>query len=254
MNETETFARKPRPLLRSIEWQARPENGEHRSAEDVPRQPPFEIFLTQRLLRAVERHLSEQADGTGWGLLAGEVHECPVSGRRWVLATDVLAGPGSFDEDGSRQVPDEGELALQLKAERDGRVVVGWYHGHATGRPRFTARDRTTNERLSADPWQFGLLLVQEGMETSGAVMHAAVDEGRTAVPFHEVVGNDALMADGGRRTCLAWTNLVTEVDVVAAVPEPSNAAGRSSPAEGTADEGVDGASADGGQIGRAHV
>ncbi|MFQ5746891.1 MAG: hypothetical protein ACE5HF_06685 [Gemmatimonadota bacterium] len=239
MSPTQTLARKPRPLLRSIRWRVAPEPGEASPDGGGSPEPPFEIFLTQSVLRDVERHLFADPETSGWGLLAGEVHECPVSGRRWVLGTDVLHGKGAFDEDGGRQVPEEGELALHLKAEREGRVIVGWYHAHEAGRPRFTARDRATNARVAREPWQFGLLLVREAGETAGAVMHPAVSDGGAPVPFHEVVSNDALLPDGGQRTCLAWTNLETEADIAPASPEPGEWAADDRPEEGEADASV---------------
>jgi proteasome lid subunit RPN8/RPN11 len=207
--------RQPIPLGRSIRW--------------VPagsRTPPGlvdledeALFIAQHALRDIVRTVRGSAGEEILGFLLGERYECPDSGAHYAVITTVVATGHVIAEEEPVQIPNEEWLGIQLEVRRRRLELIGWYHTAPFVGPNPSRLDLDTQRERFPEPWQCGLVIAngRDRAMSAGGFFRASTREQPSGafVPFHELLDDASMLADGTRRTLIRWRNYTTGAAVV---------------------------------------
>ncbi len=207
--------RKPIPLARSIRWVPAATAEPPRAIDDPA------LFITQGALRELMRHVRSAPEQELLGFLLGELFECPETGVSYAVVNGVLRTGYAIPEVEPVQIPDEQWLAAQVEVRRRRTWLVGWYHSAPFVGPRPSRLDLDTHRARFPEPWQVGLVVTGAFARAEGGVFRVLPSRPGSSeldgafVPFHELLDDDALLADGRKRTIIDWAGYRTPDPVV---------------------------------------
>lgn len=207
------FRKQPKPYSRAITWW--PANG---SRPDRSR--PFELFISQSVLRDVRSHLIKARTGEPYGFLLGHVVYCPWTEVPYIvvdaLRRETRSVPHGADVDRFRR---SWAAAVREARRRQGQVI-GWYHRHGVLGLRLSEWDLRLQEEFFPEPWHCALLVAP----LSGRVIGGFIQRSLRAhlfrkglAPFYELVELGTKPIAGKRPSLVDWENYTTDdaVEVV---------------------------------------
>ncbi len=203
---------RPIPVARSIRWTPRLDRyyllGHLLGAQNSD----YVVFVTQPLLMRLREEV-QQTEEPLLGLLTGRVCECPDT----AIPYTVITGASAAEVDRGREREDE-RLTRELAAARERDIeVLGWYRSRPHIEVDLSPADEHLARTLLTSPWQCGLVLATDG---DGAFFqYKGLARRSYAIPFHELLGVQALRADGPRHTCVSWHGYET-ADPIAPMTE----------------------------------
>lgn len=195
----------PPPILRSILWT--PEDGVTAGMAE------HAIFITQGALREISRHIWSQPMHELLGFLLGDRRESPETGARYLFISATSRSSYVVPQESEEVIAEVAWHSGHLEARRRGLQLLGWYHSAAFVGPSPALRDVGAHAAHFPDPWQIGLVVAPRSDRATGGFFRAG-DRGETDrfLPFFEVVEDNAILADGQKRSVVPWTNYVPDV------------------------------------------
>jgi len=203
-SEKLAFRKRPKPYSRAIPWSPR-------SVDSPPdRSRPYELFVSQSVLRQVRGHLITAKSGEPYGFLLGQVVYCPWSESPYIVIDAVRREsqnlPPANDMDRFRHA--------WVGAARDARhrrgEVIGWYHRHGVLGLRLSEWDIHLQEEFFPEAWHCALIVAS----TSRGIIGGFIQRSPRArlfrkglAPFHELVDLDAKLVDGRKPSFVDWEN-----------------------------------------------
>ena len=197
-----TLSQQPLPIARSILWEPALSQAAGLIGDAV--------FITQGALREVSRHIWTAPDQEVLGFLLGERLESPEDGSSYIVISATTRSSYVIAENGGDPIPEDAWQASSMEARRRKLVLLGWYHSTAFLDDIPAARDLASHRQHFPDPWQTGLVVAPGGALPAGGFFRPANDLGGAWIPFHEIVDEGAIYADGRKRTVTPWKNYVT--------------------------------------------
>ncbi len=197
----------PKPLSRSVLWMPRSWD-----TSDASAGRGIDLFIWQRPLREIARHIVRPGAAEGYGLLTGALYHCPVSGTSYLAIDD--AHPAD-------DVPPKGEdpqhipgfrefwLEVSMQASARERQLVGWYHAHARLGVVFSRWDERLHVHHFPNRWQCALVLTSNPKTFEGGFFQRDSVSGvfgSTLAPFYEVLP-ERTIRDEPVATWVGWEN-----------------------------------------------
>jgi proteasome lid subunit RPN8/RPN11 len=135
------------------------------------------------------------------------------------VITTVVATGHVIAEEEPVQIPNEEWLGIQLEVRRRRLELIGWYHTAPFVGPNPSRLDLDTQRERFPEPWQCGLVIAYGRVRamSAGGFFRASTREQPSGafVPFHELLDDASMLADGTRRTLIRWRNYTTGAAVV---------------------------------------
>ena len=198
------FRKRPKPYSRAIAWTP----GDTTTRPD--RRRPYELFVSQSVLRQVRGHLLTARSGEPYGFLLGQVVYCPWSDAPYIVIDAVRREsqdlPPANDVDRFRHA--------WVAATRDARhrrgEVIGWYHRHGVLGLRLSEWDLHLQEEFFPEAWHCALIIASSSRGIVGGFIQrsprARLFRKGLAV-FHELVDLDAKLVEGRKPSFVDWEN-----------------------------------------------
>lgn len=198
------FRKRPKPYSRAIPWTP----GASNTRPD--RKRPYELFVSQSVLRQVRGHLITARSGEPYGFLIGQVVWCPWSETPYIVIDAVRREsqnlPPANDMDRFRHA--------WVAATRDARhrrgEVIGWYHRHGVLGLRLSEWDLHLQEEFFPEAWHCALIVAS----TSKGIIGGFIQRSPRArlfrkglASFHELVDLDAKLVEGRKPSFVDWEN-----------------------------------------------
>jgi len=198
------FRKRPKPFSRAIPWTPVPAETRH------DRRRPYELFVSQSVLRQVRGHLITARSGEPYGFLLGQVVYCPWSETPYLVIDSVRREsqnlPPANDVDRFRHA--------WVAATRDARhrrgEVIGWYHRHGVLGLRLSEWDLHLQEEFFPEAWHCALIVASTSKGLIGGFIQRSPRARlfrKGLAPFHELVDLDAKLVEGRKPSLVDWEN-----------------------------------------------
>lgn len=193
----------PFPDRRSILWT--PDSPRGVPPPEVPDDP---LVLTQAVLRVLWDELVRHRRKRRFGFLAGDLFQCPKSGRRFALTDTVLLTQEAFVEETAEASLVRAWSRVQESFLRRAGLLLGWYHS-APGGVALGERAEAAFRRYFREPWQVAMVVVPDPAQPRCAVYRKSSpeDAGCTAVPFYELLEEAPSAAAKLPSAAVRWAN-----------------------------------------------
>ena len=215
----------PKPISRSISWFPRAWD-----VDEAPVSLDIDLFVWPRVLREITTLLSTPGGQDGYGMLAGRLCHCPVSGTSYLAIEDALSAPDAIPHGAHPSELSEFKefwLSTSMKVSARQQELVGWYHAH----PRLGISFSKSDERLHAahfpNRWQCALVLSSDAGAHEAGFFQRDSKTGvfrSTPAPFFEVLAEDALRNEPVRSDVI-WANYRADRSVLRSWVVPGHAA-----------------------------
>lgn len=198
------FRKRPKPYSRAIRWSPGDDPAGHR------RSRPYELFVSQSVLRQVRGHLITARSGEPYGFLIGQVVYCPWSESPYIVVDAVRREPQSLPPANDMDRFRHAWVAASRDARHRRGEVVGWYHRHGVLGLRLSEWDLHLQEEFFPEAWHCALIVAS----TPGGIIGGFIQRSPRArlfrkglAPFHELVDLDAKLVDGRKPSFVDWEN-----------------------------------------------
>ncbi len=205
------FRKRPKPYSRAISWT--PVADDHprgnRAAQKPDKRRPYELFVSQSVLREVRGHLISARTGEPFGFLIGQVVYCPWTETPYIVIDAVRRE--------TQDLPPSSELDrfrhAWIGATRDARhrraQVIGWYHQHGVLGLRLSEWDLKLQDEFFPEPWQCALIIAVGDGPMGGFIQrsHRARLFRKGLAPFQELIELDSQLVNGRRSSVVDWVN-----------------------------------------------
>ena len=178
------------------------------------------LVVLQEVLLQVEAHATAAAYDSACGVLCGAHYRDSKSGLVYLLVESAERAE-RIDPTGNPDASLAAELARAIaRAERAGRIVVGWYRFDVALARRIPATDAGIHRALFPEPWQVALLRDGSAGGGRGAFVRVEPTEGRPfRIPFLELIPRKRSRGRGPKWTSVQWRNYGSE-SAVALLPD----------------------------------
>jgi proteasome lid subunit RPN8/RPN11 len=169
---------------------------------------PYPIVLQQMPLGQILTHIHSAPARTLLGFLLGGLFECPKSGVRYVVITEIVHVRAEVPGDQTSDMLARLWPQLQEKLEANREQVIGWYHTHPHGSLELSREDVAAHMTYFTQPWQAGLVLGAEEGKPAAAWFRATAEANwnRVQLPFYEWLTPES-EAGAKKRSFVPWGN-----------------------------------------------
>jgi proteasome lid subunit RPN8/RPN11 len=180
-----------------------------RAADDVV------LVVTQEVLLAASRHVSQTLERELGGFLLGNRYRC-ATGRTYVIIDQLVEAERTESDDVSLSFTHESLRRLEdhLDKKFRGKALLGWYHSHPRMNVFLSSDDLTVHDAHFGKPWHSALVIEPEKHFGGFFCPRGGNLDQHTPVEFYE------LLSDETRQTVVAWENY-TGVDPIRNVTPP---------------------------------
>jgi hypothetical protein len=176
--------------------------------------PPLDV--TQDAIARLEAHLTGDPASLPFGLLAGQLCECPRTKLRYLLLDDVTRARSPLtDADPTMELSEELRW-LAADASSRGKMVLGWYIGGLGDDLELDPDTSALHRELFPELWQVVLVHdVRAGVERGALLRADRVSDRLYAAPFFETYPEKAPRGPAGEPlTMLRWTTYLASEPV----------------------------------------
>ena len=128
------------------------------TAYDSPGDDPIPVFVSEQVMRAIERHSASDKDHETGGVLLGGFYRNDEGS--FVEVTDIVEAENAAGTDISLTFTHETwEYIHEQVARRGGEAqIVGWYHSHPGLGVFMSKQDEFIHSSFFADPWHIAIV------------------------------------------------------------------------------------------------
>jgi proteasome lid subunit RPN8/RPN11 len=189
----------------------------------------MDLFVWPRVLREITTLLSTPGGHDGYGMLAGRLCHCPVSGTSYLNIEDAYSAPNAVPQGAHPSELGEFKefwLSISMKVSVEQRELVGWYHAHPRLGISFSKSDERLHSAHFPNRWQCALVLSSDAGAHEAGFFQRDSKTGAfrsTPAPFFEVLPEDGLRGEPVRSDVI-WANYRADRSVLRSWVEPGKA------------------------------
>ena len=208
----------PFPAKRVLHWVPQFRSDE----DDAP--PPIRTLISQEILIAVNKHVSQSLEKEKGGFLLGNRYCDPGDGSEFIIIDQYVAA--QFTESTAVSLSFTADSWMHLKEELSGKfkgkALVGWYHSHPRMDVFLSEFDLQIHEERFKEPWRTALVIEPEKRLGGFFSWRDGNINPRNPVEFYEYLSADKVQT---KESVSPWVNYLCCNDATGDYYEPKRLA-----------------------------